>query len=661
MTKVKTYGYRYWYEVYLQKSTLDGDMWNMTLSSLLQHVGLFYSVMVAMSVEDNMVRYFVGSNKNLAELSNALEKVSFRPVDPSVVQIPGPTRPERLVSFVPGGNIIDLRERMSVNRHLSLEWAIFKLRPIGPSQVHCGADLLFRRPSGEWSVAHKQLFMLPGRLVAVNFRENEKYGYQKFSQHLDIKKTLHILRSQNTDALMEVETYPYLQQNAYLDLTSYDFDKHSFIIGASGSGKSKFIGLFVDRLLRSPMAANYRVVVIDPHASLEHDLRGLPGANIVKFSSRDDSTELFSAEATDIAASTELTSSLFRSLLGDAYTPQLDRTLRYGLTTLMTGQVMSLSALKRFLMEEPYRDKLNKHVEEYIPHNIAYFFREEYPKIMREHYADTVLPIVELVDEIELQAGGVGVRSQASSLATVVGSNPLTVFSLNKVAMGEKVIKTVSGLLIQQLFLLAQARQFNEKLILIIDEVSVIQNPTISQILAEARKYNLFVFLSQQYFGQIDTQLQNAIFSNVSNYYVFKVSEVDGRALEGNITMELPRKMTMEATRIINNQEDLRVPILTSLDARECVVRVSSGGKILPAFKARTLEFTPDTEPVHEAVRLRNYSRQSLPTKFDDSGFDPDSRLTAVHQPESSQTVTPNLMEVLARGSSHRNKREKTS
>lgn len=659
MNKAAAYGYRHWYEVYLQKSTLDGEMWDITLRSLLQHVGLLNSVMVAMSVEENMVRYFVGANKNLAELSNALEKVSFRPIKPSMVVIPRPTRAERLVMFVPGGNIIDLRERMSVNRHLALGWAIFKLRAIGPSQVYCAADLLFRRPSGEWSISHKQLFTLPGRLVAVNFRENEKYGYQKFSQHLDIKKTLHILRSQSNEALMEVETYPYLQQNAYLDLTSYDFDKHSFIIGASGSGKSKFIGLFVDRLLRSPMAGNYRVVVIDPHASLEHDLQSVPGASIVKFSSRDDSTELFSAEATDIAASTELTSSLFRSLLGDAYTPQLDRTLRYGLTALMTAQVMSLSALKRFLMEENYRLKIITHVEEYIPHNIAYFFREEYPKITRDHYADTVLPIVELVDEIELQAGGVGMRAQASSLATVVSANPLTVFSLNKVAMGEKVIKTVSGLLIQQLFLLAQARQFEERIILIIDEVSVIQNPTISQILAEARKYNLFVFLSQQYFGQIDKQLQNAIFSNVSNYYVFKVSEVDGRALEGNITMELPRKMTMEATRIINNQEDLRVPILTSLDSRECIVRVSGGGKILPAFKARTLEFTPEVEAIHEALRLQNYARQTLPDKFDED-HDPDPQPSTSHHPESSQVVTPNLMEVLARSSSHRNKKGKT-
>ena len=73
--------------------------------------------------------------------------------------------------------------------------------------------------------------------------------------------------------------------------------------------------------------------------------------------------------------------------------------------------------------------------------------------------------------------------------------------------MGEKVVKTVAGLLIQQIFLLAQANAFNQRVILIIDEVSVVQNPALASILSEARKYNLFVFLTQQYFGQIEEDL----------------------------------------------------------------------------------------------------------------------------------------------------------
>ena len=93
--------------------------------------------------------------------------------------------------------------------------------------------------------------------------------------------------------------------------------------------------------------------------------------------------------------------------------------------------------------------------------------------------------------------------------------------------MGEKVVKTIAGLLIQQIFLLAQARAFSQKIILIIDEVSVVQNPALASILSESRKFGLSVILTQQYFGQIEKNIQDSIFTNIYNYYVFKVSEED--------------------------------------------------------------------------------------------------------------------------------------
>lgn len=404
------------------------------------------------------------------------------------------------------------------------------------------------------------------------------------------------------------------------------------------------------------MASNYRIVVIDPHAALEEDIGGFADANTISFRSHDDSTELFADGNTDIAASTELTLTLFKSLLGSAYSVQVERVLRYSFVALMTAQVMSLDNLVKFIQEAGFREKILAHVASYIPNNIVAYFEQDFSRVSSEYRSEVILPIVELIDEIQLQSGRVGTSSgSTSSLAHVIASKRLTIFSLNKVALGDKAIKTVSGLLIQQLFLLAQARQFNERIILIIDEVSIIQNPTLAQILAEARKYNLFVFLSQQYFGQIETSLQDAIFSNVTNYYVFKVSEHDARALEGNMTMELPKKMVMEATRIVTMEQDLRIPILTELDPRECVVRVSSGGKILPAFRGRTLDFQPTTLR-KETGTLQTYTRQQLPHKFNEANTqETESPNIGNNKPQLMPIEPTNLMTVLSSQSSHRN------
>lgn len=145
----------------------------------------------------------------------------------------------------------------------------------------------------------------------------------------------------------------------------------------------------------------------------------------------------------------------------------------------------------------------------------------------------------------------------------------------------------------------------------------MIQNPALAQILAEARKYNLFVFLTQQYFGQIEKSIRDAIFSNVANYYVFRVSEEDARALEGNLTIELPKEALLEEKEIGNKENELRVRILTSLNTRECLLRLSSNGQILPGIKARTMDFHGAAKK--RSVELKTYSRTDMPSKFQES------------------------------------------
>lgn len=286
---------------------------------------------------------------------------------------------------------------------------------------------------------------------------------------------------------------------------------------------------------------------------------------------------------------------------------------------LMTGQTMSLENLKRFVVDVKFRNQLLEHVKDFVPANIVSFFGSDFNELRTKYYNESIVPIITLVDEMQLQPSLAKTGDEGASLSKLIGNNFLTVFSLNKVSMGEKVVKTVAGLLIQQIFLLAQARAFNEKVILIIDEVSVVQNPALSSILAEARKYNLFVFLTQQYFGQIEKTLQEAIFTNVSNYYVFRVSEEDARALEGNLTIEIPKEI-LEAEKSKGlKQSDVRVQMLTALNVRECFLRLSSDGTLLPCIKAKTLDLGPAQQ--HIAVELQAYDEapepaQQLPEKF---------------------------------------------
>lgn len=625
----------YTFEVYCLSDTLEAKHWQSLYKALMTHLGLLGGKFtVTFSCQDNVVRFFVSSKKDIGSLSNSIDGFLLRPCATADATTPAGARTEHFVNFVNGGNLLDLKERYQIKKDKNLTFASFSVRSLTYENALVTSSLFFELPGKQWSKTSKVMTSFPAQLLAIDFGANTHYLKKAMPKYLNIEKSIRMLNGENVNALLEVDTFPYFNKPYYLNLTSYEFDKHSFIVGASGSGKSKLISLFVDRLQKSTaLAMNYRVIVIDPHASIAEDFDHIENKKIVNFGN--ESTELFSGSATDVSAATELTGTLLRSLIGDAATAKTDRLLRFSLYVLLTAQAMSLGNLKRFLTEVELRDQLLDHVRGYVPDNIIHFFGADFNELRTKYYNETISPIVSLVDEMQMQPALVG--EGELSLSKTIEDHFLTVFSLNKVSMGDKVVKTVAGLLIQQIFLLAQAHAFNQRVILIIDEVSVVQNPALAQILSEARKFNLSVILTQQYFGQINKDLQDSIFTNVFNYYAFKVSEEDARTLEGNLTIELPKEIVEAEHEKGVSEQDLRVKIMTSLHPRECLVRVLSNGQVVPAVKARTLDAPASSSPRNKS-KLKPYENPDGPRKFQERSADAIVR-PAVEERSSSATL----------------------
>jgi len=61
----------------------------------------------------------------------------------------------------------------------------------------------------------------------------------------------------------------------------------------------------------------------------------------------------------------------------------------------------------------------------------------------------------------------------------------------------------------------------------VIDELSVVQTPSIVNILSEARKFGLTVVLIQQYLMQVSADIMKSIFANTVNYFCFKLARDD--------------------------------------------------------------------------------------------------------------------------------------
>ncbi len=403
------------------------------------------------------------------------------------------------------------------------------------------------------------------KFVSVDFDTHVRFFYKKDeAKYLDIKKSMNVFCSDKANSILKVDAFPYIQDDLYLNYKSYDFAKHSIVIGASGTGKSKMISSLIKKLSQnSQNKMKYKIVVIDPHAAMEDDIGGLEDTDVIDFKSEESSLNLFVNSSEDILATVESIMSIFKNIIADKYNSRLERVLRYSMHLLLENKQFDLVNLRKLLTEIEYRNKVIRSVEDTIQPNIIEFFRVDFNELKTKSYQEAIAPIIAFIDEMQLLPV-MGENTLLKNFKEEIERNFITVLSLDQMTLGLNITKTIAGFAMQQILQLVQAHTFEEHIILVIDEVSVIENPIICRFLSEARKYNLSLILAGQYFDQISSDLQKAIFTNVVNYFVFRVSRADAMCLEKNMLMEVAVKNSVFA----------RLKMLSELNDRECIVRV---------------------------------------------------------------------------------------
>lgn len=229
-----------------------------------------------------------------------------------------------------------------------------------------------------------------------------------------------------------------------------------------------------------------------------------------------------------------------------------------------------------------------------MPVNVQQFFLTDFQELKSQAYNIAFAPIISFVDEM-LMVPVFNVCPPSQTLQQLLEDNFLTIFSLDRLELGDKVVRTIAGLIMQQLFSLAEQRILRRQLIIIIDEVSVVENPILTRFLSELRKFNVSVILAGQYFAQITPELRSAILANTSNYYIFRTSKSDAMMLAQNLDIKPA------------NGDDLddQPKLITGLKHRECIVQIDHRGEILPAFKAKSLDLVLGetiTEKVYHVI-----------------------------------------------------------
>ena len=577
---------KYIKEIYLTKSDIKEIDWINLIDKINSYIRIFTSWKIIILNKDKEIRYFIISNIMLPITIYNQEKFLFKKI--KKLKLP-PTNYTLLSYTQKNYNFIDLIDKYKM-KNQNLESATITFTKLPNNKLLSSTNIYLRK---EVKLVKKHLLLHnPISILNIDFSNNKRYFYKKQKKYLEIDKNIKYLSTNSTNSILKVNTFPLYDNFYYLNHNSFDFNKHSLIVGSSGTGKSKLISLLVNNIFNSKEKSKYKFIIIDPHASLEYDIGGL--GKVIDFKDTLNSINLFSSNKKDIIEETELLLELLKNLIKDQYNSKLERVLRHSIYLLLTANTFNFENLRNLLLNMEYRNKVLNENKSYLPTSITQFFLTDFNNLRLEYYNETISPIISFIDEIELTK--IFNDNENLNLEETIKSNFLTLFSLNRTVLGSKGLYLISGLIMEQLFLLIENKKIKEHLIFIIDEVPVVENNILESFLSEARKFNLSLILICQYFNQISESLKLSIFSNTINYFIFRVSRMDANILVNSFDMKIP----------LDNTLDAKINLFTELNNRECIARISIDNKLQKPFKGTTTFFKRIPRIINSEAKIDN-------------------------------------------------------
>jgi hypothetical protein len=318
-------------------------------------------------------------------------------------------------------------------------------------------------------------------------------------------------------------------------------ERHLYIVGKSGSGKSTFLY----NLAMGDIRAGKGVAVIDPHGDLALDiLDGIPRTRIndVCYLDATDTERpvgfnpaaRVAPERRALAAAGMV--SAFKHLWSDSWGPRLEHFLFHGVSALVSRRHATLIDLPRLYIDDNFRERVLRSVSD--PETLR-FWRQEFPSYTKAFRSEAMAPILNKAGQISaspqlrLILGQVAPRLD---LAFTMNNRRIMIANLAKGAIGEQASNLLGSLLVSHLQLIAMERGSlppNERVpfFVHVDEFQTFSSDAFASLLSEARKFATHFALANQYTDQLPIAVRSAVIGNAGTLVVFHVGSRDGELL----------------------------------------------------------------------------------------------------------------------------------
>ncbi len=320
---------------------------------------------------------------------------------------------------------------------------------------------------------------------------------------------------------------------------------HIYVIGKTGTGKST---LLLNMAISDIQRGN-GICLIDPHGDIsERILDYVPKERINDVIYFDPADENFviafnplqhvqSNQKHLVVAGLIAT---FKKIWKDSWGPRLEYILRFALLTLCNYPNATLLDIQSLLTDYDFRRKILAYcTDQYL----LSFWYNEFDKYSPQLRAEAISPILNktgLFVAITQLRNIIGQPESTFHVSEVMDKGKILICNLSKGKLGEDATTILGSMIVNAIQLAALARASQEEecrkpFYLYVDEMHSFISMSFIDILAEARKYKLSLFLAHQYIEQIDEKIRFAIFGNVGSMIIFRVGAEDAKYLKQEV------------------------------------------------------------------------------------------------------------------------------
>lgn len=393
---------------------------------------------------------------------------------------------------------------------------------------------------------------------------------------------------------------------------------HFYIIGATGTGKTKFLEFLISQDIRKGNGFG----VIDPHGDLVEDIKGFLADNCEEEQNYSVLSErVVLIEPTDSSFTVTFNPleklpnisvpeqageliSAFKKIWSDAWGVRMEDLLRNSLIALGEAE-LSLCELPLFLTNRNFRKEILKKV--YHPITQNYFQR--FDTMTNRSQITWIEPVM---NKINAFFSDDRIRQMFSSpkssfnLRNVMDQKKILLINLDK---GK--LKGSSDLLGSLLMAKIQMAAFSRSDIpqrkrtpfyLYIDEFQDFANESFAVILSEARKYGLSIIMAHQTLAQISAELRSLILGNAGIQVYFRINRHDAQLLAKEAFeysgYEL-KKVGLHGSSYwsLGEEWEKHIGELQGLSPRNCYIKHKIQGGVIPIQ-------TVEIEPVHTQLEM---------------------------------------------------------